>query len=360
MLEIKSFDDVRGNNVIIYMIRTLINKGTFPKFSIMSGNMGVGKSAVARLIGQELSKPSTNVTTFNFGMNVDIGEVEDIVFKMNPAQPRAFIFEELHGLDKGQQTALLTMLDKQPQNVFIVATTTEKFKILNTIRSRATVWDFKLLGNKQMSQLLDDYLASMDASIPQEAKTVLLNSAHGVPRDLLKSVDLAMSGDFTAEQLDELMGNVSEDLIFSLLCSLKSKSVDFASNIQILMDDSSQTKIGQLRDFFTRYLLERKGIEGATISKEKLTVLSQLYTSEELEKIGRTLVRVTPDTLLLELSLLNMELTHVGNKQIVGQQIDRVATHNAAGSSSDEGSHNALKMEAAKVSSRSVLDLKLE
>lgn len=360
MLKVDNLDDVRGNNVIIYSIKTLLEKGNFPRFTILSGHMGVGKSTVAGLVAKELNKSESPVITFNFGMSVDMKSLEESVFKMNPSVPRAFVFEELHGLDKAEQTALLTMLDSQPANVYILCTTTEIYKVLRTIRSRATVWDFKLLGERQLSQLLDDYLEGQATQLTQKAKNALLKSCYGVPRDLLKNADLAVSGDFTAEQLDALLGHVSEDLIYSLLCSLKSSSIDFSTNMATLMEESSRDKLVQLRDFFTRFLLERRGIEGATLDRNKIATLDSLFNSEELEKIGRTLVKATPDTLMLELSLLNMELTGVGRKQMVGQQINRVATNVAKAAALSTDSNVQARINDARLTPSSLKSLTLD
>lgn len=323
MLDIQKLEEVRGNNVVIYSIKTLLEKNAFPRFVILAGHMGVGKSTVARLVAEQINAGEFQVVTFNFGLKLDMKAMEDAVFKMKPSHPRAFIFEEIQGMDKSQQTALLTMLDSQPDNVFILCTTTEVFKILNTIRSRATVWEFKLLGERQLSQLLDDYLSIKSTALSQKAKTALLKSCYGVPRDLLKNTDLAISGDFSVEQLEELLGHVSEDLIFTVFCALKSSSVDFATHISAMIDDSGKDKLKQFRDFFTRYLLERKGIEGGTIGSSKIKTLDGLFSDEEIIRIGNTLVKANGDTLALELAILNLEFTRTGMKQLVGQQIDR-------------------------------------
>lgn len=359
MLTIESLDDIRGNNVVIYSIKSLLDKKVFPKFTILAGNMGVGKSSVAKLVAAQLNESNSPVVTFNFGLKQDMTELEDTVFKLKPSVPRAFVFEEIHGLDKGQQTALLTMLDSQPENVYIICTTTEIHRILRTLQSRATVWTFRLLGQKQLAQLLDDYLASTATNLTQQAKSALLRSCYGVPRDLLKNADLAISGDFTGTQLESLLGRVSEDLIFTLLCSLKSVAVDFCTNMTSLMEESGEDKLYQLRDFYTRYLLERKGIEGATIAKDNIKTLDSTFSQAELEEIGRTLVRARPETLALELSLLNMKLTNTNSKMLTGQQIDRAVAHQAAGNVTHKSAEVQGRINDARLSTSSLRELKL-
>lgn len=359
MLKIKDLSEVRGNNVIIYSIKTLLEKRSFPHFSILAGHMGVGKSTVAQLVAEQLDETGTTPTTINFGLEVNMREVEENVFKMNPIKPKAFIFEELHGMDRGQQTALLTMLDHCPDNVYVICTTTEIYKILATIRSRATVWNFKLLGTKQLAQLLDDYLESINAAMTERAKGALLRSSFGVPRDLLKNADMALSGDFTPEQLEALVGNVSEDLIFSVLLALKTNSADFSTKISALLEESSKEQLTQFRDFFTRYILERKGIDGCTISSDKIKALDAAYKEADLLKIGQTLVKATKDTFILELELLNMQLTGTGTRDFVGQQVDKSIIERA-GTPTLSKEVLAVKRQEAKISAGSLKNLRLE
>lgn len=359
MLEIKTLDDIRGNNVTIYSIKTLLQRGTFPNFVILSGHMGVGKSTVANLVANALNESNLPVVTYNFGLELDMATVESEVFKMNPAERRAFVFEELHGLDKKKQTALLTMLDKQPSNVYIIATTTELYKILNTIKSRATKWDFKLLGNRQLAQLLDDYLKQLGASMSAKAKNLLVSSAFGCPRDLMKNTDLAISGDFDQAQLAELLGKVNEDLIFTVLSALKSSGTGFATSVRNLLEETSEALLIQFRDFYTRFLLERKGVEGATIDGTRISALNSLYTDDELMRIGRCLVKATSATLILELTVLNLELTKASKSSLVGQQRDAVAQSNASASVKQDQTDAQSKKEKAQVTRSSLTALKL-
>ena len=360
MLKIEHLEDVRGNNVVIYSIKKLLEKGTYPAFSIMTGHMGVGKSSVARLVANSLDQTDTPVHVFNFGMDVDMKELEETVFKMNPADRKAFVFEELHGLDKSQQTALLTMLDSQPQNVYIICTTTERSKILTTLRSRATLWDFKLLGQRQLAQLLDDYLDGLGITeLSKAAKEALLYSANGVPRDLLKNTDLAVSGGFSGDQLNDLLGRVSEDLLYSLFCALKSQAVDFSATVTMLVEQSSESKLTQLRDFWTRYLLECRGLDNPTLARDKIKQLQELYSAEDAMKVGRALVRATPDTLILELALLNMELTRTSASYQVGQQKDRLATGTSQGVQTSPDEDIAARRTAAKLNPTNVQNLHL-
>lgn len=322
MLEISSLDDVRGNNVVIFSIKTLLERKSFPKLSIMSGMMGVGKTSVARVVAGLIDKSGTPVKTYNCSMSLDMSKVQEEVFALKPSQPKVFIFEELHGMDRGDQNALLQMFDTQSDNTYIICTTTDISKILRTIRSRAQVWEFKLLSEKQCAQLLDDYLANKGVQMSQASKQSLLRACRGVPRDLIKNADFAIEGSFTPAQLDALLGNVSDELTYALFASLKSKTSDFVVHIEELMGEVNYGKLAALRDFWLRYLMERHGGSQHTLSSAMITSLNAIYTDNDINKIAKVLLRAQADTILLELLSLNISLTGSTSSGVLGSQRD--------------------------------------
>ena len=320
MYEIRTLDDVRGNNVAVYSIRTLLERKCFPKLSIMAGVMGVGKTSIARVVAGMLDDSGIAVKTYNFGLDVDMQKLQEEVFSLNPMRPRAFIFEEIHGLARSDQNALLQMFDSQSRNVYVICTTTELHKVLRTIRSRAQVWEFKLLSEKQLAQLLDDYLKMKNATLSDASKQSLLRACRGVPRDLLKSADFALDGEFTHTQLDALLGNVSDEVMFSVFCSLKSTPVDFIVNLEALMEEVSAAKLQAMNDL--RFLMERSGGMRKTLTTSMVKTLNSIYTLKEMSTIAKMLLRATPDTLMLELVSLNMSLTGSTAATSLGQQKD--------------------------------------
>lgn len=320
MYEIKELSDVRGNTVVTYSIQTLLDRRSFPNFAILSGVMGVGKTSVAKVVAKTLNESDAEIHIYNLGMEIDMNRLKEDVFSINPVKPRAFIFEELHGMSKNDQNALLQMIDMQSKNVYIIATTTELSRVIRPLRSRAQSWEFKLLSDKQLSALLDDYLSKQGVSLPSACKQSLLRSCKGVPRDLLKSADFAIAGDFSSAQLDTLLGNVSDDVMFALFCGLKSDTVGFVSNMERILDEGEEAKLEALQDFWLRYLMERSGAVRKTLSNMNIETLDKLYKKSDLAKVSQMLLRATPETLMLELLTMNMALTGATSSGTTGIQ----------------------------------------
>ena len=88
--------------------------------------------------------------------------------------------------------------------------------------------------------------------------------------------------------------------------------------------------------------------------------MSTLFSNDDLSKIGRTLLKSTPDTLILELTLLNMELTSTAKSQLVGQQIDKAARHQANATVTHPSDEIKDRVDKARLSRRNLNQLKLE
>lgn len=365
MLEIKSLSEVRGNTVPLYSIKSLLNGKNFPKFSIISGREGVGKSTVCRLVAEELNEMDSDVVVYNFGLDIKMEDLRTEVFSMAPVRPKAFIFEEIQGLDKVGQTALLNMIDTQPQNVYVICTTTAIYKIARALRSRATVWDFKSLSKVQLSELLDDYLADRGETLSHEAKEILIKSANGVPRDLLKNTDFALSGDFTSNDLSTLLGQVPDDIMFSLFVAVASDNVNIAEILNKFLEQTSQDKVYQLRDYWTRFILESIAEKFTTIDKVHGRTLNTVYNDSKREAMTKTLIRANADTLLLELLSLNMQFLRKSKSNVLGSQAHQAQVYESEMSmrvnrSNVENSPSGTGVDAGRKLSRSTLsELKL-
>lgn len=360
MYEIKTLDDIHANQVAIYSIKSLLAKKSFPKFAIFAGYMGVGKSSVAKLVASQIDMQDVDPSVYNFGLSQDMGKISTEVFMNNPVKPRAVVFEELQGLSKENQTALLNMIDRQPSNVYIIATTTEEDSVLRTLRSRAQVWTFRSLSNKQLSVLLDDYLEQLGKTMDPATKRILIQGARGIPRDLVKSVDLALNGEFDEATMSELLGSMSDDLAYSVFVSLKSDPTSFAQMLGTLMEQGDNTKVGKLRDFWTRFYIESISKGGTqSIDLDKVETLSAMFSPKEIQLITKSLIAMNNYTMQLHLVYLNSVLNSTGgsNRKAVGVQ--KTVRAEAETELKRESMSNIEMKEGAKLSKGNLEDLKL-
>lgn len=350
-----------GNNALRATINQLLVKKEFPNFTILCGPMGVGKSTMARIIAETLIKENTDKTSsihvINCAAKPDISNIESNYLRFSPMEPIVLIFEEFHGLlkDSNEQTILLNILDKLPSNVYLIATTTELHKIQRPIISRSIKFEFKLLSVKEMSNMLDSYLKAQNISFNHDIKSALIHTSKGVPRDLLKTVDLIIKGDLSNEQIMALVEYVSDNSLFAIFSSLKTESVSFSVVIEDLMLSMPSNQLQSMRDFWSRFLLMRKGSTEITIDKNIFQSLKQLYDDKDIMLITEVLLNTDVNKLVLDLLHLNMKLTNTSNKQMVGvQTVQKTVKENET-----KGNKNVVVNSRQKLTKQSLQQFKL-
>lgn len=360
MLNIDRVSDLRGNATVLYAMNQLLERGKFPKFTIIHGQMGVGKTTAARLIAKELLKNdpmASKPLEFDVALGVNLQEIASTYIEHAPAHNQVIIFEEFHAFDKNAQTALLNMIDRQPPTLYIICTTTELHKILRPLQSRAQLFEFRLLRQTQMAALLNEYLESRGESLDPSMKEAVLYKARGIPRDMLKDTDLLLSGDFTSEQVNDLLGFMSDATALTLFLSVKSDTLTFIDTIGMMLEEKINDRVNQLRDFWTRFILCRKGNNNYGLDKTRLDALNSVYASDaEIMQVTSTLLRATDKTLELELIQLNMKLTGARNSNVVGEQAVRKVS---ASTERDCSAINAGQADKGRITPASLKNIKL-
>ena len=315
-----------GNTALRTTINQLLIKNEYPKFTILCGPMGVGKSTMAMIAAKHITskntEQSTSIHTINCATNRNIAELESNFFRFSTLEPIVFIFEEVHGLskDNNEQTMLLNILDNLPDNIYIIATTTELFKIQRPIVSRSIKFEFKLLTTKEMNQLIESYIKGKNISFSSDVISALVHTAKGIPRDLLKTVDLIIKGELSNEQIFNLVEYVSDNSLFAIFSSLKSEAVSFSLVITDLMLTIPNNQVQSMRDFWSRFILISKGSTEITIDKNIFNSLNNFYNNKEVTMITEMLLNTNESRLILDLLYLNMKLTNTSNKDMVGVQ----------------------------------------
>lgn len=180
-----------------------------------------------------------------------------------------------------------------------------------------------------MNYMLNSYLKAQCVSFDSDIKSALVHTSKGVPRDLLKTVDLIIKGELSNEQIIGLVEYVSDNSLFAIFSSLKSEAVSFSLIISDLMLSMPSNQLQSMRDFWARFILMRKGSSEITIDKNIFKSLNQLYDNKEIMLITEALLSTDTNKLILDLLRLNMKLTNTSNKQMVGvQKVEQTVKQN--------------------------------
>jgi putative ATPase len=196
----KNLDDYVGQKHLVgqgAVLRKAIEAGTLPSM-IFWGPPGVGKTTLAYIISQTLSRPFFALSAINSGVK----DVRDVIEKASLLKlggqtlPILFI-DEIHRFSKSQQDSLLGAVEKGIVTLIGATTENPSFEVISALLSRCQVYilqsliedDLISLINKAMKE--DEVLKNKNIIIKENE--ALLRLSGGDARKLLNIFELLVN-----------------------------------------------------------------------------------------------------------------------------------------------------------------------
>ncbi len=122
------FDEVLGQDKAVKKVQTLLTRSWGGRAWWISGASGTGKTTIARIIAQQ-GADDFYVTEYDSADSITASEIDRLERDMHFLAPgkggRAYIINEAHGLRKSIIRRLLGILERIPNHVCIIFTTTK-------------------------------------------------------------------------------------------------------------------------------------------------------------------------------------------------------------------------------------------
>jgi DNA polymerase-3 subunit gamma/tau len=252
----QTFKEIVGQEHVTRTLANAIQSNRVAHAYIFSGVRGVGKTTTARILAKALNcakgptaEPdntcdscleisagtSLDVLEIDAASNRGIDQIRELreMVRYAPAASRykVVILDEAHQLTDEASNALLKTLEEPPERVIFILATTRSEDLVETIKSRAQLFQFRSLTFKEIASEIERITKAENLKIDSGAVAVLARAAEGSLRDGLSLLEqaIAYSGDdITDAQVRELLGVVAESVLDELVEAIEAQSAERA------------------------------------------------------------------------------------------------------------------------------------
>ncbi len=247
----QTFDEVVGQGHVTRTLKNAIRLGRIAHSYLFTGERGVGKTSVARILAKALNCAEgpaevpcgacPSCSEISAGTSLDLHEidgasnnsVEDIRtlrenVKYRPTRDRykIYIIDEVHMLTGSAFNALLKTLEEPPPHVIFIFATTEPRKLPETIVSRCLRFDFHRIPAADIARHLEAIAAREHVSASARSLELIAAEADGSMRDGQTILERAISwcgGTVSDDDVEALLGHIDRGQIFRVLAGIADK-----------------------------------------------------------------------------------------------------------------------------------------
>lgn len=240
----QTFGDVMGQEHVTKTLQNALRLGKIGHAYLFCGTRGTGKTTTARLLAKALNcqngptcepcNACPSCQSINEGSAMDIVELdaashrgirdveeirENVKFPPMELRYKVFIIDEAHQLSSDAKDAFLKTLEEPPAHVVFILATTEPQSIPITIRSRCQQFDFRRGSLGDIERRLKFVVDSEGVKAEKRAMELIAINADGSWRDslsLLEQVLAYTDGELTTDDVNSVLGTVTQDFLFNL------------------------------------------------------------------------------------------------------------------------------------------------
>ena len=346
----QTFEEVVDQKHVARTLQNAIRSNRIAHAYLLTGERGVGKTSVARILAKALNCSSGPTPTpcnhcqsckeITRGFSLDVLEIdgasntgvddvrelrEKIRYAPISSRYKIYIIDEVHMLSNSAFNALLKTLEEPPSHAIFVLATTEPHKIPDTILSRCQRFDFKRISLPGIKENLQKIAAEERIEISEKGLFLIAQASQGSMRDAQSILERVISygGEkVTDDNVQEILGIVEQKLLseFSLALIEKDEKIcldvidrlysagydlkqayysllEHLRNLLMVKIDPDPVRLLELSDADFAELRDQAG----KISAEEIHGLFRVLLSSE-EEIGRSRF----PKLILEMAILRM------------------------------------------------------
>lgn len=353
----QTFDEVIGQKHVTRTLRNAITEKRIAHGFLFSGERGVGKTSIARILAKCLnchSGPTAepcgscpSCLEITNGNSIDVHEIdgasnnsvddirllrENVKYMPSRDRNKIYIIDEVHMLTTHAFNALLKTLEEPPEHVVFILATTEPHKIPDTILSRCLRFDFKRIPSADIVEHLGSIAEAEKVSISRHGLMLIAREADGSMRDAQTILERAITycgAHIKDADLQDMLGHIGRqvicrvlkaviaedakgcidalDEVYELGIDLKKFYFSLLETLRDLMVLKAVKDPAKLVDAADEDMLLLRELEGGA-TREELLRMFRLCFSAENDIVRSALPRIALEVCLLEMMELKRAL----------------------------------------------------
>lgn len=232
----ESWDQVLGQDSIINDLKKSIDSGHVAHAYLFSGSRGTGKTSVARIFAKSLGVSQNDLYEIDAASHNGVEQIRELRDGVTTlpfdSRYKVYILDEAHMLSKQAFNALLKTLEEPPAHVIFILATTEPEKILDTIKSRCQMFEFKKPDIATLVAMVKQGCEKENVSIDDESALLIAQMGDGAFRDTWGILDRVMRAStdntITIDDVLASLGKPSRMMIHTLVQACIDRNLDTA------------------------------------------------------------------------------------------------------------------------------------
>ena len=323
MFRPSTFDEVVRQEHIVRILKNQIASDKVGHAYLFCGPRGTGKTTLAKIFSRAINcetpvnaSPCGKCATCRAladGANLDVSEIdaasnngvdemrdlrEKVQYPPVAGRYKVYIIDEVHMLTQSAFNAVLKTLEEPPRHAVFILATTEPQKIPATILSRCMRFDFKLIPQSDLEELIKSVFRRTGKEYEDAAVAAIARAGAGSARDSLSIADMCASysqGKLTYDDVNAVLGSAEWAKVAHICgCILNEDANGAMTAVEEIL--STGKGVGVLIKDILTFLSDCAIVKVCKTAKEIVNLPDETYNN--IEKIadnsdGHKILRVT-------------------------------------------------------------------
>lgn len=215
----QTFDEVIGHDTAIQQLQRHLSQPTRAHCYLLTGEAGIGKTTIARIIGRALEAEPNEIDAASFsGVDATRELVQQALhMSLTGSGRKIYIIDECHRLSANAWDALLKVTEEPPPHLFFAFCTTNPDRVPGTMKTRSYQVALRKVGSNAISDLLALVAEMEEWDIPGPVRQRVVQAAMGSPRQALSYLQV-VNGITDPDEVERVIALVDNSDAIRELC----------------------------------------------------------------------------------------------------------------------------------------------